>query len=52
MLQQVAHMEASFAVDVMDDRFDQFEQRKFSVFTVTLMGIVMLTEHYDLIISG
>jgi hypothetical protein len=32
-------------------RFDKFEQSKISVLTDTSLGIVMLTVHYDLIVS-
>jgi len=51
MLQEMDHMEASCVLYVKVGMFDQFEQRKFSVLTVTSLGIVMLTVHFDLIIS-
>ena len=51
MLQEMDHMEASCVFYVKVGRFDQFEQSKISVLTVTSLGIVMLTGHYDLIVS-
>jgi len=51
MLQELDHMEASWVCYVKVGRFDQFEQSKISVLIVTSLGIVMLTVHYDLIIS-
>jgi len=51
MLQEMDHMEASCVFYVKVGRFDQFEQSKISVLTVTSLGIVMLTVHYDLIVS-
>jgi len=51
MLQEMDHMEASCVFYVKVGRFDQFEQSKISVLTVTSLGIVMLTVHCDLIIS-
>jgi hypothetical protein len=51
MLQEMDHMEASCVFYVKVGRFDQFEQTKFSFLTVTSLGIVMLTVHYDLISS-
>jgi hypothetical protein len=50
MLQELDHMEASCVFYVTVGRFDQFEQSKISVLTVTSFGIVMLTVHYNLII--
>jgi len=32
-------------------RFDQFEQSKISILTVTSLGIVMLTVDYDVMVS-
>ena len=51
MLQEMDHMEASCVLNVKVGRFDQFEQSKFSVLTVTSLRIVMLTVHNDMIIS-
>ena len=51
MLQDMTNMEASCVFYVKVGRFDQFEQSKFSVLTVTSLGIVMLTVHNDLISS-
>jgi hypothetical protein len=51
MLQEVDHMEASCVLYVKVGRFDQFEQRKISGWTVTSLGIVMITVHYDLLVS-
>jgi hypothetical protein len=45
------NMEARCVLYVKVGRVDQFEQSKFSVLTLTSLGIVMLTLHYDLIIS-
>ena len=51
MLQEMDHIEASCVFSVKVGRFDQFEQSKISVLTVTSLGIVMLIVHYDLIVS-
>jgi hypothetical protein len=51
MLQEMDHMEASCVFYVKVGRFGQFDQSKISVLTVTSLGIVMLTVHYNLIIS-
>jgi hypothetical protein len=51
MLQETDHTEARCVFYVKVGRFDQFEQSKFSVLTVTSLGIVMLTVHNDLICS-
>jgi len=51
MLQEMDRIEASSVFYVKVGRFDQFEQSKISVLTVTSLGIVMLTVHYNLIIS-
>jgi hypothetical protein len=48
MLQEMDHMEASCVFYVMVGRFDQFEQSKISVLTVTSLGIVMVTVHYNI----
>jgi len=50
MLQDMDHMEASCVFYVKVDRFNQFEQSKIRVLTVTSLGIVMLTVHYDLMV--
>jgi len=51
MLKEMDHMEASCVFYVKVGRFDQLEQSKFSVLTVTSLGIVRLTVHCDVIIS-
>jgi len=51
MLYNMEHMEASWVFPVTVGRFDQFEQSKISFLTVTSLGIVMLTVHYDLMVS-
>jgi len=51
MLQEMDHMEASCVFCVKVGRFDQFEQSKISVLTVTSLGIVMLIVDYELIVS-
>jgi len=51
MLQDMDHMEASCVLYVKVGRFDPFKRSKISVLTVTSLGIVMLTVHYNLIIS-
>jgi len=47
MLEEMDHMEASCVVYVKVGRFDQFEQSKIIVLTITSLGIVMLTVHYN-----
>jgi hypothetical protein len=49
MLQEMDHMETSCVIYVKVGRFDQYKQSKISVLTVTSLGIVMLTVHYDMI---
>jgi hypothetical protein len=44
------HMEASCVFYVKFGRCDQFEQSKLSVLTITSLGIVMITVHYNMII--
>jgi len=51
MLQDIDNMEASCILYVKVGRFNQFEQTKISLLTVTSMGIVMLTVHHDLMVS-
>jgi len=51
MLQDMDHMEASCVFYVKVARFDQFEQSKISILTVTSLVILMLTVHYDLMVS-
>jgi hypothetical protein len=51
MLQEMDHMEATCVFYVEIGRFDQIEQSKISVLTVTSMGIVMLTVQYDLLVT-
>jgi len=50
MLQDMDHMEASCISYAKVGRFDQFEQSKISVLTITSLGIVMLTINYDLMV--
>jgi len=52
MLQDVDQMEASCVFYVKVGKFDQLEQSKISVLTVTSLGIAMLTIQDDFIISG
>jgi hypothetical protein len=51
MLHEKDQIEASCVFYVKVGRFDQFEQSKISILTVTSLGIVMLTVHYDLIVN-
>jgi len=51
MLEDMDHMEASCIFYVKVGRFDQFEQSKISILTVTSLGMVMLTTHHDLMVS-
>jgi len=51
MLHDMDQMEASCIFYVKVGRFDQFEPNKISVLTVTSLGIVLLTVHYDLMVS-
>jgi len=51
MLQEMEHMEASCVLYVKVGRFDQFKQSKIRVLNVTLLGILMLRVHYDLIVG-
>ena len=51
MLQDMEHMEASCIFYVKVGRFDQFEQSKISISTVTSLGLFMLIVHNDLIVS-
>ena len=51
MLQDMDHVEASCVLYVKVDRFHQLEQSKISVWTITSLGIAMLTVHYDLMVS-
>jgi predicted XRE-type DNA-binding protein len=44
-------MEASCVLSVKVGRFDQFEQGKISVLTITSLVIVMINVHYDLMVS-
>jgi hypothetical protein len=48
MLQPTNPMEARCVFYVMVDWFDQFDQSKISVLTVTSGRIVMLRVHYEL----
>jgi len=45
------HTEASCVFYVKVGRYDQFEQSKIGVLTVTSLGTVMLTVHYYLMVS-
>ena len=51
MLHNMDHMEASCLFYVKVGRFDQFEQSKISILTVTSLGIIMHTVHHDLMVS-
>jgi hypothetical protein len=51
MLQDIDYMKASCVVYGKVGRFDPFEQSKITILTVTSLGIVRLTIHYDLIVS-
>jgi hypothetical protein len=51
MLDDVDLMEANCVFYVKFGRFHQFEQIKISVLTISSLGIVLLTVHYDLMIS-
>jgi len=51
MLQEMDHMEVICVLYVKVGRFDQFEQSKISVLTVTSLGTVRLIVHYDLRVS-
>jgi len=51
MLHGRDHMEASCVFYVRVGRFNQFEQSKISVLTVTSLGIVMLMVHDDLMVQ-
>jgi hypothetical protein len=52
MLQDMEHMEVSCVFYVKVGRFNQFEQTKISVLTVTSRGIVKLTVHYGLAVRA
>jgi len=51
MLPEMDHTEANCVFYVKVGRFDQFEQSKISVLTVTSLGILMLIVHFDLIVG-
>jgi hypothetical protein len=51
MLQDIDNMKGSCIFYVKDDMFDQLEQHKISILTVTKLGIVMLAIQYDLVLS-
>ena len=51
MLQDVDQMEASCVFYVKVGRFHRLSQSKISVLTIPSLGIVMLTVHYDLMVS-
>ena len=51
VLQDMADIEASCVIFVKIGMFDQLEQSKISVLTVTILGIVMATIQCDLIVS-
>jgi hypothetical protein len=50
-MQEIDHMEAICVLYVKFGSFDQFENSKISVLTLTPLGIVMLRVHYDLTVS-
>jgi hypothetical protein len=51
MLQNIDHMEASCNIYVKVGTLDQLEQSKICVVTISKLGIIMLTTHYDLIVT-
>ena len=51
MLQDIDHMEASCVLYVKVGMLDQLEQSKICMFTVTSLGIAMLTKQHELIFS-
>jgi len=51
MLRQMDNMEASCIFYVMVGTFDQLEQSKICILTITTLGIVLLTVQYDLVVS-
>jgi hypothetical protein len=51
MLQDMDHMDASCIFYDKVGRVDQLEQSKICILAVTSFGIVMLTIHYDLMVS-
>jgi hypothetical protein len=51
MFGDIDHMEASSIIYVKVGTFDEIEQTRISVLTVTIMGIVMLTVLHHMILS-
>ena len=51
MLQHTDDITASCVCYVLVHKFDQLEQRKITVSTVTKLGIVILIVQYDMVIS-
>jgi hypothetical protein len=51
MMQEMDLMEASCVLYMKVDRFVQFKQHKMSILTVSSLEIVMLSVHYELIVS-
>jgi hypothetical protein len=50
MFQEMEHLDASCVFYGKVGRFDQFKQSKLSGLTITSLGMVMLTVHYDLMV--
>jgi len=51
MLHDMDHMEASCVFYVKVGRFEQYENSKIGVLTVTSLGIVRLPLHYDFMVT-
>jgi len=51
MFQDMDHTEASCILYFMVGRFDQLEQSKIWVMTITSLAIVKLTVYHDLMVS-
>jgi len=51
MLQDMDRMDANCILYVKVGMFDELEQNKICVLTITALGIAMLTIHHDLILS-
>lgn len=51
MLQNKDHMEVSFIFYVKVSKFNQLEQNKICIVTITTLGIAMQTIYHDMIVS-
>jgi len=51
MLHDMDHMDASCVFYVKVGMFDQSEQSKISVLTITSLEIILLTVHYNLMVN-